>query len=68
VPRDAVMVTAIDAHPSTLTWIAAVHGHRVRSLGVSKFGQSGDIVDLYDYYCLDSKAMVNGAKDLLKAY
>ena len=39
---------------------------RVRSLGVSKFGQSGDIDDLFAHYGLDSATMVKGAKELMQ--
>lgn len=61
VPRDAIVVTAVDAHPTTLSWIGSCLGHRVVPLGVQEFGQSGDLVDLYRRYEIDSEAVVNAA-------
>ena len=42
----------------TLGWLGAVHGHRVRSLGVQDFGQTGDLEDLYRFYQIDTDAIV----------
>jgi pyruvate dehydrogenase E1 component len=50
VPRDAVLVTAIDGHPATLSWLGGVLGHRVESLGVDHFGQTGTVDDLYRHF------------------
>jgi len=58
---DAAMVTVIDAHPATLSWLGAVAQHRVFPLGVEHFGQSGDIPDLYRVYGLDSDAILAAA-------
>ena len=55
---DATLVTVIDGHPATLSWIGAVHGHRVESLGVEHFGQSGNIPDLYRHYGLDADTIL----------
>jgi pyruvate dehydrogenase E1 component len=35
--------------------------HRVVALGVDRFGQSGDIPDLYHEYGLDSQAIIAAA-------
>jgi len=59
VSRDATIVTVVDAHPTTLSWIGSVCGHRVRPLGVQTFGQSGDLVDLYREYEVDANAIVD---------
>ena len=45
--RDAALVTILDGHPAAHDWIGAVRGQRVVPLGVDRFGQSGDIPDLY---------------------
>ena len=58
VSRDATVVTVVDAHPTTLSWIGSVCGHRVHPLGVQTFGQSGDLVDLYREYEVDADAIV----------
>jgi pyruvate dehydrogenase E1 component len=60
----AGLVTVVDGHPATLSWLGAVAGHRVAALGVDRFGQSGDIPDLYREYGLDSTAVVAAAARL----
>jgi pyruvate dehydrogenase E1 component len=63
-PSAAALVTVVDAHPATLSWLGAVRGHRVQPLGVDRFGQSGDIPDLYHHYGLDAEAIVAAAARL----
>ena len=63
VPRDAKLVTVIDGHPATLSWLGAVHGHRVTPLGVSEFGQTGDLIDLYRHYGIDADAIVRACAE-----
>ena len=58
VPREAKLVTVLDGHPAALSWLGSVHGHRVSPLGVASFGQTGDIVDLYRHYGIDTDAIV----------
>jgi pyruvate dehydrogenase E1 component len=58
---DAALVTVIDGHPATLSWLGAVARHRVQALGVDHFGQSGDIPDLYRVYGLDADAILDAA-------
>ena len=58
---DAGLITIIDGHPATLSWLGAVSGHRVYPLGVEMFGQSGDINDLYEHYGLDTEAILEAA-------
>ena len=53
------LVTVLDGHPATLSWLGAVARHRVVALGVERFGQSGDIPDLYREYRLDTQAIVD---------
>jgi pyruvate dehydrogenase E1 component len=60
----AGLVTVIDGHPATLSWLGAVRGHRIRALGVDRFGQSGDIPDLYREYGLDADAILDAAAAL----
>jgi pyruvate dehydrogenase E1 component len=59
--RNAALVTVIDGPPATLSWLGGVVGHRVRALGVERFGQSGDIQDLYRAYRLDAEAILDAA-------
>ena len=58
---DAGLVTVLDGHPATLSWLGAVRGHAVQALGVEHFGQSGDIPDLFRKYRLDSEAILDAA-------
>jgi pyruvate dehydrogenase E1 component len=57
----AVLVTVIDGHPAALSWFGSVWGHEVRSLGVERFGQSGDIQDVYRLHGLDAEAIAQAA-------
>ena len=56
---DAALVTVIDGHPATLSWLGSASRRRVFSLGVEKFGQSGDIADLYRVHGIDSDAILD---------
>ncbi len=58
---DAALVTVIDGHPATLSWLGAVAQHRIHPLGVEHFGQSGDIPDLYRVYGIDADAILDAA-------
>ena len=58
---DAALVTVLDGHPATLSWLGTVAGCPVVPLGVEDFGQSGDIPDLYREYRLDVPAIVAAA-------
>src|SRR6266851_5712874 len=64
VPSHCGIVTVLDGHPATLAWLGAVHGHRVRPLGVEHFGQTGSIADLYRHYGIDANAIVAAASAL----
>ena len=64
IPPDCGIVTVLDGHPATLAWLGAVHGHRVRPLGVEHFGQTGSIADLYRHYGIDTNAIVAAAAAL----
>ena len=61
----AGLVTVIDGSPSALSWLGAVRGQRVSPLGVERFGQTGDLQDLYGLHRLDADAIVDAAADLL---
>jgi pyruvate dehydrogenase E1 component len=62
VPSHCGIVTVLDGHPATLAWLGAVHGHRVRSLGIEHFGQTGSIPDLYRHYGIDANAIIAAAQ------
>jgi pyruvate dehydrogenase E1 component len=64
VPRDCGVVTVLDGHPATLAWLGSVHGHRVRSLGVEHFGQTGSLGELYRHYGIDAQAIMRAGEVL----
>jgi pyruvate dehydrogenase E1 component len=64
VPPHCGIVSVLDGHPATLAWLGAVHGHRVRPLGVEHFGQTGTIADLYRHYGIDADTIVAAAAAL----
>ncbi len=63
--RRAPIVTILDGHPHTLSFLAGVNGTRIANLGVSDFGQVGDISDLYSKYGIDPETIVGTAWDLI---
>jgi pyruvate dehydrogenase E1 component len=60
---NASLVTVLDGHPTTLSWLGGVRGQRVRTLGVDRFGQSGDIDDLYTHFNIDAGAILDACAD-----
>ncbi len=60
-PDTAGLVTVIDGHPATLSWLSSVACQPLVALGVERFGQSGDILDLYRAHGLDADAIVGAA-------
>jgi pyruvate dehydrogenase E1 component len=63
-PRTARLVTLLDGAPGALSWLGGVDGRRVAPLGVDRFGQTGDLVDLYRVYRLDADAVVDATSRL----
>ena len=57
----AALVTVGDGHPATLSWLGAVARNPIVPLGVERFGQSGDIPDLYRAYGIDADAILDAA-------
>lgn len=65
-PRRATpMVTVLDGHPHTLAFLAGVNGVPATHLGVTRFGQSGDLASLYRYHELDADSIVCAGLDLV---
>ena len=60
----AGLVTVLDGSPSALSWLGGVRGMRVSPLGTDRFGQTGDLPDLYRTYRLDAEAIVDAAAEL----
>ena len=62
----AGLITVIDGAPAALSWLGGVLGHRVSPLGVTDFGQVGDLTDLYRRYRLDADSIVEACADLFR--
>ena len=61
-PPHCLLVTVIDGHPATLSWLGGVAGHRVVPLGVDRFGQTGRIADLHRHFRIDADSIVAAAE------
>jgi pyruvate dehydrogenase E1 component len=61
----AGLITVLDGSPAALSWLGGVRGMRVSPLGTDRFGQTGDLPDLYRTYRLDADAIVDAAAELL---
>ncbi len=62
--RAAPMVTVLDGHPHTLSFLPGIRRVASVQLGVTDFGQSGDLDDVYRYHHIDTSAIVAAALDL----
>ncbi|WP_283234547.1 transketolase [Caenibius tardaugens] len=61
---DAGLITVLDGAPGALSWLGGVAGMRVSPLGNDRFGQTGDLPDLFHTYRLDANAIVDAAAEL----
>lgn len=64
---DAGLITVLDGSPSALSWLGAVNGMTVSPLGTDRFGQTGDLPDLYNSYRIDENAIIEAAAELFLA-
>ncbi len=64
--RAAPIVTVLDGHPHTFSFLSAVRCQPIACLGVDDFGQSGDVGDLYGYFGVDVDTIVGAAVDLIE--
>ena len=62
--RDCGLVSVLDGHPATLGWLGSVHGHRTRALGVTRFGQTGTIPDLYSAAGIDAQSIIRAVREV----
>ena len=63
--RATPLVTVLDGHPHTLSFLATVNRVPHAALGVAQFGQSGAIEDLYRYNGIDTDSIIRAALDLI---
>jgi pyruvate dehydrogenase E1 component len=66
--RSAPMVTVLDGHPHTLSFLGTINSAPITCLGVSDFGQVGDVEDLYRHFGIDAETIVGAAWDLLDEF
>ncbi len=66
-PADRVtpLVTVLDGHPHTLAFLGTIRNTPVTTLGVTRFGQSGSLEDVYRYHGIDTDTIVTAALDLV---
>lgn len=62
--RAIPQVTVLDGHPHTLSFLSGINNVPARNLGVSRFGQAGDLEDVYRYHGIDTDSIVRAALDL----
>ncbi|MPZ00342.1 MAG: pyruvate dehydrogenase [Actinophytocola sp.] len=62
--RATPMVTVLDGHPHTLAFLATINQAPVTSLGVTTFGQSGSLDDVYRHHGLDADSIISAALDV----
>jgi pyruvate dehydrogenase E1 component len=63
--RAVPLVTVLDGHPHTLAFLAGIRGVPATHLGVTAFGQSGDLASVYRYHGIDTDGIVGAALDLV---
>ena len=63
--RAAPIVTVLDGDPHALAFLGAVNAVPLTPLGVTRFGQSGDLDDVYRHHGIDAETVVGAALDLL---
>ena len=66
--RATPIVTVLDGHPHTLAFLAAVRGVRSVNLGVTEFGQTGTLQDMYRLHGIGADAQVAAALDLVDTH
>ena len=59
------LVTVLDGHPHTLSFLAGIRGDRTQSLGVTEFGQSSELDDAYRIHGIDTASIVSAALTVL---
>ncbi len=62
--RATPLVTVLDGHPHSLAFLATINQVPGITLGVTRFGQSGSVSDVYRYHGIDTDSIVRAAVDL----
>lgn len=64
-PSHCILISVIDGHPATLSWLGSACGQRIIPFGVEHFGQRGTISDLYRHFGIDDDAIVAAASRIV---
>jgi pyruvate dehydrogenase E1 component len=64
--RATPLVTVLDGHPHTLAFLATIHRVPSRNLGVTRFGQSGSLDEVYRHHGIDTDSIIRAALDLTR--
>jgi pyruvate dehydrogenase E1 component len=59
------IVTVMDGHPHTLSFLGVTGRIPITNIGVERFGQAGSLEDVYAHHGLDAETIVGAALDLL---
>nr|MBA3906781.1 pyruvate dehydrogenase [Pseudonocardiales bacterium] len=63
--RATPMVTVLDGHPHSLAFLASVRNVPSVNLGVTEFGQTGTLQDMYRLHGIGTDAQITAALDLV---
>lgn len=63
--RATPLVTVLDGHPHTLSFLGNINQVRTTGLGVSRFGQAGSLEEVYRYHGIDADSIVRAALDVV---
>ena len=63
--RETPILTVLDGHPHTLAFLGA--GRSATHLGVTQFGQSGNLADVLRHHGIDAHSIVVSALDLIES-
>jgi pyruvate dehydrogenase E1 component len=55
----------LDGAPDALAFLASVNATPLTPLGVTDFGQSGDLADVYEHHQIDAETIVGAALDMI---
>ena len=59
------IVTVMDGHPHTLSFLGVTGRIPITNIGVERFGQAGSLEDVYAHHGLDPETIVGAALDLI---
>lgn len=62
--RATPLVTVLDGHPHTLSFLSEINRVPTRNLGVTEFGQSGSLEDVHRLHGIDRDTIIRSALDL----